>query len=310
MNRPKASRPHLSLLSDRSMDRSIMLNDLVARYLRERVRRGSLTALSARNHRSTLNRLAAAHGQRAFDQMPRTIGTWLDQVGHLKPSTRRSQASSVREFLRWLHREGLCPDYSHVLPSVRQPRTVPRALDAEKFAKLLEVLPDRRSKAIVWAMFGCGLRCAEVSRLNIEDWSRYDRTLRILGKGSHEREVPVHPVVEAALDDYLAEFPATSGPLIRSTREDWRALTPDTISGMLSAWMNVAGIKRAPRDGVSAHALRHSAASDLYDACHDLTVVQEFLGHRHLQTTSIYLRRAGMSRMRDAIEQRSWGVAQ
>lgn len=301
---------HLRAIASPSKEARMGLDELVARYLAERVKRGSLSALSARNHRSTLNRLARAHGQRALDQVPRTVGRWLDETGHLKPSTRRSQASSVREFLRWLHHEGLCPDYSYTLPKVRLPRTVPRALDAAKFTKLLDVLPDSRARAVTWLMFGLGLRCIEVANLNVEDWSRYEQTIRVTGKAGHQRELPVHPVVEAALDDYLSEEPATSGPLIRSTKQPWKPLAPDTLSGQLSEWMRAAGIKRAARDGVSAHALRHSAASDLYDACHDLTVVQEFLGHRHLQTTSVYLRRAGMGRMRDAIEQRTWGVAQ
>jgi integrase/recombinase XerC len=241
-----------------------VITELASRYVAERVRRGSLTALSARNHRSTLHR---------FTQ---------------------------------IHREGFCPDYSAQLPAVRQGRTVPRAIDTERLGKLVAILPDRRAKAIVWLMFGCGLRCCEVASLNVEDWSRYDGSARVVGKGGHERIVPVHPVVAAALEDYLAEVPATSGPLIRSTRVPWRALGADTLSGMVSEWMGAAGIKRAARDGVSAHALRHTAASEMFDACHDLTVVQEFLGHAHLQTTAVYLRRAGMARMRDANELRRW----
>jgi site-specific recombinase XerD len=71
-------------------------------------------------------------------------------------------------------------------------------------------------------------------------------------------------------------------------------------------WMVDAGLKRRPRDGVSAHSLRHTCASDVLDACHDLRVVQQMLGHQHLATTAIYLRRADLSQMRDAMAGRRY----
>lgn len=111
--------------------------------------------------------------------------------------------------------------------------------------------------------------------------------------------------VAKALDEYLAEYPAQFGPLIRAYRTDTR-LMPDSISGMVSEWMRAAGVKRRSRDGRSAHSFRHTAASDVLDKCPDLRVVQQMLGHAHLTTTTIYLRRASMGQLREAMAGRRY----
>lgn len=281
------------------------LGVLVERYLTQRIRSGTLAIDSGRNHRSALHRLAAIHGQRSAGQLGRaTLLAWLETRGRLRPASRRAQVSYVRSFLAWLTAEGIVrKDPSVFLPKVKPPRSNPRAMDADAVEKVRVTCPDARGRAIVSLMFELGLRCVEVSRLNVEDWSRRDQMIRVVGKGGHSRDLPVPDVVTRAIGAYLDEHPATSGPLIRSYR-DTTALGRDTISGMVSEWMRFAGVKHAPRDGVSAHALRHTAASDLLDACGDLRVVQEFLGHEHLATTSIYLRRAGTAKMRDAMDAR------
>ena len=73
--------------------------------------------------------------------------------------------------------------------------------------------------------------------------------------------------------------------------------------------MSTAGIKRGAGDGVSAHALRHTAASDVLDRCHDVRTVQAMLGHVSIATTQIYLRRADLSRMREAMAGRDYRPA-
>ena len=73
--------------------------------------------------------------------------------------------------------------------------------------------------------------------------------------------------------------------------------------------MSDAGIKHRRRDGVSAHALRHTAASDVLDECGDLRVVQAMIGHIHLATTAVYLRRADLAQMREAMAGRDYRPA-
>lgn len=276
---------------------------LVGRYLDYRVGQHTLSPLSARNHRSILNVFAQCVGHIAIDAIQVShIEAWLASRQHLAPATRRAQFSSVKTFCGWLVREGhLEANPVLELRSPRQPRSVPRAVDADAVAALLSVVPDTRGRAIVWLMVGMGLRCCEVEHLEMGQWDRRTQTMVVRGKGSHERALPVPAEVASALDAYLADYPANSGPLIRSFRRPSSALTADALSGLVSEWFRAAHLKRAARDGISAHALRATAASDVLDVCGDLRVVQEMLGHQNLATTSIYLRRAGLPQLRQAM---------
>lgn len=141
------------------------------------------------------------------------------------------------------------------------------------------------------------------------DYDPAAATIEVTGKGLHERVVPVPGEVAAVLDRYLSTVGVMSGPLIRSSRIPSRGLSAETISTYVSRWMADAGVKVGRWDGRSAHALRHTAASDVLDVCGDLRVVQAMLGHEHLSSTSIYLRRAKLDQLRAAMEGRDYGQA-
>ena len=285
------------------------LGPLALEYAAERRRRGEIVASTVTQYRSVLAKLERAHGNRPLSQFGKgTIDRYLDSVGHLKPSARASAWSHVRGFCGWLYRNGhVSNDPTLGIKAPRRPRTEPRALDGDAVAALLADLPDKRAAAIVWLEVGMGLRRIEVHRLNVEDWSRRDQIVRVVGKGSHERYVPVPRAAAQALSDYLAECPATSGPMIRSTTSN-RALSLSALSHYMARWMFAAGIKQAAGDGVSGHALRHTCASDVLDQCDDLRVVQELLGHANLATSATYLRRARVGKLREAMENRDYAA--
>lgn len=279
---------------------------LVEQYLRHRLGQRTLSWASARNSRSHLTRFAELLADVPVHELaPEHIERWKESRSHLAASSRRGQFSTVRSFCAWLVKAGyLLTNPALEIPAPREPRSVCRAMNAEDVGAVLDIAPDSRGRAIVWLMLGMGLRCCEVAQLELGHWNRRAEEMTVRGKGSHERVVAVPGEVAAALLAYLDEHPATAGPLIRSYRRPGQALTADTLSGMVSEWMRAAGVKRASRDGVSAHALRATAASDILDACNDLRVVQEFLGHENLSTTAIYLRRAGLPKMRKAMADR------
>jgi integrase/recombinase XerD len=138
-----------------------------------------------------------------------------------------------------------------------------------------------------------GLRCVEVSRLAVADWDRAAGRITVRGKNDDERTIPVADDVAALLAAHVGA--RTSGPVI-----GWQ---PARLSRRVRGWLEAAGLKDDAYDGVSAHALRHTAASDLYDACRDVKAVQRFLGHQNVATTDRYLRagddliiRAGLNR--------------
>lgn len=281
---------------------------LTEQYVQHRLRQRTLSWASARNQRSHLARFAEVVGDTPAEELGvEDIERWLASRGELAAATRRGQFSTVRTFCGWLVRTGYLPtNPAHDVPAPREPRTVCRAMNEDDVGLLLEAVPDARGKAIVWLMVGMGLRCCEVQNLELGDWNRRSAEMAVRGKGSHERVVAVTDEVTGAVTAYLEEYPATAGPLIRSYRRPGRGLTADSLSGMVSEWMRAAGVKRRSRDGISAHALRATAASDVLDACGDLRVVREMLGHQNLSTTDIYLRRSSLPQMRAAMAGRKY----
>jgi len=267
------------------------LPSLVDTYLCERAARHEFSPQTLRNVQCALRNFAAVMGDRPVAKIARAdVEEWLGTRHRMAAATRRHNLSSVRAFCQWLTRRGYLPvDPTAELPPVRVPRYLPRAIGAPKVGKLLEYVPDARGRLIVLLEVQEGLRCLEVSGLQLGDIDFEGRTVRIIGKGGHQRMLPVSGETWEALTAYLAEHPATSGPLVRSYRQEWHSLTPDTISGMVSEWMSRAGIKRWPRDGVSAHALRHQMATDALRSGAHLRDVQAALGHAHLSTTEVYL---------------------
>lgn len=264
---------------------------LVEAYIRERLQRHEITPITARNIRTSLTSLGRVTGNRPVGRLSRTdIERWLATLQSKAASTRRSDLSEVKAFCRWLvRRHYIRVDPTAELPAIRIPRYLPRALPSEKVSKLIGVLPDSRAILICLLMVQEGLRCGEVARLQVGDVDFNQRTVRVVGKGGHERFLPLSGETWQALTTYLHQHPATSGPLIRSYRAEWRGLAADTISGMVSTWMSQAGIKRYRRDGVSAHALRHTSATDMLRSGAHLRDVQHALGHAHLATTEVYL---------------------
>lgn len=287
------------------------LFDTALGYLDERVRTRDLDPMTARNYRTTLRIFARVISETATlaTITEDDLNRWLEVRSCLSQSSRRGEWSRVKTFLTWAQRKRLIAHNPALdMRAPRQPRSVPRALPSASVGALLRACPDSRARAICWLMVGMGLRCKEVSGIEVGDWNRESHSILVRGKGSHEREVAVPPEVLPALSAYLVEFPASAGPLIRSYRRPGMQLQPDTLSGMVSEWMRAAHVKQRPWDGVAAHSLRHTAASDVLDGCDDLRVVQEMLGHRQLATTSIYLRRAGLRKMREAMGGRTYSA--
>ncbi len=290
---------------------STTLWPLAHQYVLGRQRRAEVNSRTAGNMIGHLTSLDRSFGRRPMSQLNRrAIERWLETIGTRAPETRRNMLGTVRGFCRWLVREGVvdedpCKDVARI----RRPRTVPRAMPSADVGQLIDACPDQRARAIVALMVGCGLRCIEVSRLLIQDVDPAARTISVVGKGDHERVLPIPSFVHREVMDYLnvVGVPA-GGPLIRAHRTP-AGLSAGTISTYVSRWMDDAGIKHGPYNGRSAHALRHTCASDVLDGGADLRTVQELLGHAQLSSTAIYLRRAHIGQLRDAMEGREYRSA-
>jgi integrase len=268
-----------------------VVGDAVARYVAERAARGEVGTSTAGDLASRLGGLAACC-PRLADLDRRAVQTWQATIGDRKATTRRSYLSTVRTFCRWAVAEGLLEhDPTAELSRIREPRTVPRALPAAQLARLHLVLPDRRAELIVALMCQLGLRCVEVARLEVPDWDPAAATIFVRGKADNERVLPVRPEVAVLLNGYLAG--RSSGAVF--------GISAGQISRLVGGWMRAAGIKARPYDGVSAHALRHTMASDMLERCGNVRLVQQALGHASLATTQRYLRRADLDQLRKAM---------
>lgn len=146
-----------------------------------------------------------------------------------------------------------------------------------------------RTRVVVILMCQLGLRCAEVSRLQVGDIDWTNGSLLVHGKGGNQRVLPITAEARQALEDYLSEHPACAGPLVRSYADPTRALTPGYIGDRIRKLMFLTGVKALPRDGKSAHSLRHTAATDMLAHGANVRSVQVALGHQSLQTTQRYL---------------------
>jgi integrase len=286
------------------------LAPLARRYLRERLARGEITPRTATDISYCLAGLTASFGDRPLTQFgPKAIDRWMETIGTYAPATRREYLSRVRGFSRWLASEGLIhADATRHVPAIRQPRQVPRTLSEREVAALLSACPDARATAVVWLMVGCGCRCVEVARLNVEDYDPTSLTIILVGKANNERRIPVPGATAVALGMYLDTVGRRAGPLIRTV--DGARISPKTLSGYVRKWMRAADVKVAPLDGRSAHTLRRTAASDVMERSGDVRVVQEMLGHSRIETTArSYLRPVTMLALREAMEGRTYDVA-
>jgi integrase/recombinase XerD len=202
--------------------------------------------------------------------------------------------SAVRSFHRFLLREGVTDrDPAIGVPQPRLPRSLPRPLPVEDVRRLLEA-PDEgspaglRDRAILELLYGSGLRISELTGLDVDDLDLEEGSVRVLGKGGKEREVPLGSFGRDAVGAYLTRgrpalaSAATRGAVFLNARGG--RLSRQSCARLLGRYVRLAGIERH----VTLHTLRHSFATHLLEGGADVRVVQELLGHASVATTQIY----------------------
>lgn len=215
----------------------------------------------------------------------------------LRASSRARILAAVRGFHKFLALEGLRDDDPTVrVRPPKLPSRLPKALSQEQVLRLLEAsgpepddeAADRirlRDRAIVELMYSTGARVSEVVALDLDEVTD-DGLIRVRGKGSKERIVPVGSFAARSLDAYLVR----TRPELARLRGD-RALFLNKQGGRLSRqsiWDIIQRAGSASGLEVSPHTLRHSFATHLIEGGADVRVVQELLGHASVATTQIY----------------------
>jgi integrase/recombinase XerC len=199
--------------------------------------------------------------------------------------------SAVRTFLNFLIEQGVLKSNPGVhVQAPRAPRRLPATLDADQVASLLAISGDDpvtlRDRAMLELFYSSGLRLAELVGLDLGDVDLADRTVRVLGKGSKARVVPVGKHALAALHDWLAVRAelARRGERALFVGRRGDRVNPRTVQKRVNEWARRQG---APT-GVHPHMLRHSFATHVLESSGNLRAVQEMLGHASLSTTQIY----------------------
>lgn len=232
------------------------------------------------------------------------IGKWLDLDGrklrgfvaerHRQGIGGRSlqrNLSAIRSFYRYLVKQGKVennPAEGIVAP--KSPRKLPKVLDADQTAQLVEIDEQDplsiRDKAMLELIYSSGLRLAELISINLNDIDFNDRIITVTGKGNKTRSIPVGQHAIKAIKRWLKNRTLMVGEseqaLFISSRG--KRISPRSVQDRLKQW----AIKQGLPNHVHPHMLRHSFASHLLESSGDLRAVQELLGHADISTTQVY----------------------
>jgi site-specific recombinase XerD len=269
---------------------------------------------TVRNYRQTLNEFC-----RWFESTRQQPPSWpqlqRDDFRHYLRFLGRNQLSragirlrfsSLRSLYRFLMRRGkvmFSPIKNIALPKIE--RRLPQFLTPKQMVDLLNApldelkllqthsdhpvpkAPFLRDIAILETIYSCGLRISELCGLRAQDIDWESHSIRVLGKGKKERQLPIGRPALTAIRNYwhsLGTAPAASVPVFLADEEKLAPMYPRLVQLRLKRYLALA--KLDPH--LTPHKLRHSYATHLLDAGADLRSVQELLGHAHLVTTQIY----------------------
>ncbi|MDP8080045.1 tyrosine recombinase XerC [Phocoenobacter skyensis] len=228
-----------------------------------------------------------------WQQVTPAIVRWILTQSHKSGLSAKSinlRLSALRQFFAYLIRsEKMSVNPAQGIKAPKQGKHLPKNIDAEQLSHLLDFIPqkpmDWRDLAMMELMYSSGLRLAELQGINLGDIDFKAREIRVLGKGSKERILPVGSKAIEVLQKWL-EVRLQLNPKeealflnIRGSRLSQRA-----IQLVMQKW----GQKQGLESHLHPHKLRHSFATQMLEGSGDLRAVQELLGHASLSTTQVY----------------------
>ena len=241
--------------------------------------------------------LDSASGKPLVDADPADLQrhlAWQVETRRAKPRTTSRLVSSLKRFFRFAVREGLrADDPSADLDSPKLPRSLPKSLSEEEVESLLaapnvSTAQGLRDRAMLETLYATGLRVSELVGLKNVQLSLDTAVVRILGKGSKERLVPIGQESVAWIERYRRD--ARPG-LLGARKSDALFVTARGAPMTRQAFWALVKRHAATADvrhPISPHTLRHAFATHLINHGADLRVVQLLLGHADISTTQIY----------------------
>ena len=260
----------------------------------EKVRGSSPHTLSAyrRDLREYLDYLDKRQLSLDSPESVRSFLGWLFQNGFARTTMGR-KTSAVRSFCRHLVREGVLEtNPCDLIPTPKTPKSNPRFLSLEEITALLDSAAgdrpiDLRDLAIWEIFYSSGIRVSELAGMNTGDWDQEGQLIRIRGKGSKTRIVPLGKKASTRLKKYLltsGRWPVTGDNTPIFLNRHGGRLSVRGIQKRLEGRLRECGLDTR----ISPHVIRHTFATHLLDSGADLRAIQEMLGHESLQTTQRY----------------------
>ncbi|MFH1429391.1 MAG: site-specific tyrosine recombinase XerD [Candidatus Margulisiibacteriota bacterium] len=197
-------------------------------------------------------------------------------------STQSRKLAALKTFSKFMLREKLLdrdPTVNIDLP--KRGRSLPKALTQDEIMSLINAPINKRDKAILETLYATGMRISELTDLKVEALHLQEGFVRVFGKGSKERIVPLGKSTTQLLNLYIEEYAITDCLFLNHHR---RKLTRQGVWGIIKNYAQKCGIEK----NVTPHTFRHSFATHLLENGADLRVVQEMLGHSDISTTQIY----------------------
>lgn len=200
--------------------------------------------------------------------------------------------ASLRSLFRFLYREGHIK--TNPISAIRTPKLdkkLPIVLDVAKVARLVQCPPEDsiaglRDRAIMETLYSAGIRVSELVGLDLDDVDFISEVIKVLGKGSKERMVPIGSPAVSAIRKYVDQrgSKAVKDKDAVFLNKSGKRLTDRSVRRVINKYIKLCSIE----EHISPHSLRHSFATHLLDRGADLRSVQELLGHMNLSTTQIY----------------------
>jgi integrase/recombinase XerC/integrase/recombinase XerD len=273
---------------------------VLAEFRRELERRGSSrhTVKAYGGDLAELAEWATGRDEEPGDLAYRDLRAYaaaLSERGLARASVARKLAA-VRSLYDHLARSGQADQNpAELLPMPKQASRLPRVLGSDELARLLDRIPasgplEIRDRAMLEVTYASGLRAEEIVNLDADAVDFESETVRVTGKGSKTRIVPIGEPAQRALERYLGHArPALAAnpaePALFLSRRGRRLSTSD-VRRRLDRWVREAAVA----GNVSPHTLRHSFATHLLEGGADLRSIQELLGHSSVSTTQVYTR--------------------
>jgi site-specific recombinase XerD len=207
-----------------------------------------------------------------------TIREFLSEISTLAPSTRRRKLSAVREFMKFLNREGIIENNEALMiDSVKPEKKLPKVLNVNQVANIIDSANNIQDRAVLETLYGLGCRVAELVRIKISDIDYSNRTVRLFGKGNKERIVPINNSSLIAIKEHLKSRDFESEYVFGSRVLAGKPMTTKNVSRIIAKYGDA-----------HPHMFRHSYATHLHANGVDINVIKDLLGHADISTTTIY----------------------